>query len=73
MGFPAAKTPNFDRLAARSVTFSRAYTAAPWCNPSRTALLTGLRPGTTGVYSHWDDHWRTSPRLTNQETLPQYF
>jgi arylsulfatase A-like enzyme len=73
MGFPAAKTPNFDRLAARSVTFSRAYTAAPWCNPSRTALLTGLRPGTTGVYAHWDDHWRTSPRLTNQETLPQYF
>ena len=73
MGFPAAKTPNFDRLAARSVVFSRAYTAAPWCNPSRTALLTGLRPSTTGVYAHWDDHWRASPRLASHETLPQYF
>jgi arylsulfatase A-like enzyme len=73
MGFPAAKTPNFDRLAERSVVFSRAYTAAPWCNPSRTALLTGLRPSTTGVYAHWDDHWRTSPRLASHETLPQYF
>jgi len=73
MGFPAAKTPNLDRLAARSVTFSRAYAPAPWCNPSRTALLTGLRPSTTGIYAHWDDHWRGSPKLANHATLPQYF
>ena len=73
MGFPAAKTPNLDRLAARSVTFSRAYTAAPWCQPSRTALLTGLRPSTTGVYAHWDDPWRASPKLAKHATLPQYF
>jgi arylsulfatase A-like enzyme len=73
MGFPAAKTPNLDRLAARSVTFSRAYTSAPWCQPSRTALLTGLRPSATGVYAHWDDPWRASPKLAKHETLPQYF
>ncbi|HEX5175950.1 MAG TPA: sulfatase [Chthoniobacteraceae bacterium] len=44
------KTPNIDRLAAMGVTFTNAHCAAPVCNPSRTALLSGLRPGTTGIY-----------------------
>jgi arylsulfatase A-like enzyme len=51
-------TPNIDRLAARGVRFSRSYCAAPVCNPSRTALLTGMRPGSTGAYDNGDD-WRT--------------
>lgn len=45
-----ALTPNLDRLAARAVTFSRAYCVVPACGPSRTSLLTGLTPGSTGVY-----------------------
>jgi len=49
---PQAKTPNIDRLAKMGVTFTRAYCAAPICNPSRTALLTGKRPGVTGVYDN---------------------
>src|SRR5579863_1163236 len=51
------KTPNIDRLAARGVTFTHAYCAAPVCNPSRAALMSGLRPSTTGVYDNGDD-WR---------------
>src|ERR1043165_2392395 len=43
-----AKTPNIDRLAKMGVTFTRAYCAAPVCNPSRAALMSGLRPGATG-------------------------
>ena len=31
---PGIKTPNFDRLAKRSVNFTRAYCAAPICQPS---------------------------------------
>ncbi|MFM7037241.1 MAG: sulfatase-like hydrolase/transferase [Planctomycetaceae bacterium] len=51
-----AKTPNLDRLAARGVTFSNAHCAAPLCNPSRAALLSGMRPGTTGVYQNSDPY-----------------
>jgi arylsulfatase A-like enzyme len=46
------KTPNLDRLAAMGVTFTNAQCAAPICNPSRAALLSGKRPGTTGIYDN---------------------
>jgi arylsulfatase A-like enzyme len=55
---PQAKTPNLDRLTKMGVSFSRAYCAAPVCNPSRAALMSGLRPYTTGVYENRND-WRT--------------
>jgi arylsulfatase A-like enzyme len=51
-------TPNIDRLAARGVWFTHSYCAAPVCNPSRAALMSGLRPSTTGVYENNND-WRT--------------
>lgn len=49
---PQTKTPNIDRLAAMGVTFHNAQCAAPVCNPSRAALLSGKRPGTTGIYDN---------------------
>src|SRR5262249_22442067 len=67
---PDVKTPNMDRLAARGVLFTRAYCAAPACNPSRTALLCGVRPSTSGVY-HNDQPWR--PVLKDAVTLTQHF
>jgi arylsulfatase A-like enzyme len=69
-GYPGVRTPNIDRLARRGALFSDAHCAAPLCNPSRTALLTGLRPSTTGIYNN-DQWWR--PALPNVVTLPQYF
>lgn len=69
-GHPDAKTPNLDRLAQRSVKFTRAYCAAPACNPSRAALLSGLRPSTTGVYLN-SQPWR--PAMPNAITLPEHF
>ena len=51
-GHPQAKTPNIDALAARGVNFTRAYCASPVCNPSRTALMTGLRSSSSGVYNN---------------------
>ena len=47
-GHPQVKTPNMDRLAER-VLPSPTPTAITPCNPSRTSLLTGKRPSTTGI------------------------
>ena len=44
-------TPNFDRLASRSVIFDNVFAQIAVCNPSRDSLLTGLRPDTVGTYS----------------------
>ncbi|MBE0658161.1 MAG: sulfatase-like hydrolase/transferase [Bryobacteraceae bacterium] len=40
-GCPDIRTPNLDKLAAEGVKFTRFYSNAPECTPSRTALLTG--------------------------------
>ncbi|MDP6448094.1 MAG: sulfatase-like hydrolase/transferase, partial [Pirellulaceae bacterium] len=63
-------TPHIDRLAERGMLFENAHCAAPVCNPSRTAVLTGLRPTSSGVYDNgrW---WR--PALPDVVTLPEYF
>lgn len=58
-GHPQAKTLNLDKLAARGMTFLNAHCAAPICNPSRTAMFSGQRPTTTGVYDNqqtWMPH-----------------
>ncbi len=71
-GHPQAQTPNIDGLARQGVLFSNAHCAAPLCNPSRTALLFGKRPTTTGVVGNMDD-WRKFDSLKNSESLPQFF
>ena len=43
------RTPNLDRLAARGVRFTAAYTPNPVCSPARASLMTGLLPHNHGV------------------------
>jgi arylsulfatase A-like enzyme len=71
-GHPLAKTPHLDRLAQRGTTFVNAHCQAPLCNPSRTSLMLGLRPTTTGVYglAPW---FRTLDDWKDRVTLPQHF
>ena len=73
--YSGTKTPNLDRLAARGVLFQNAHCQAPLCGPSRTSLMTGLRPSTTGIYGMIDDN---NIREDNEVTadivfLPEYF
>jgi arylsulfatase A-like enzyme len=71
-GHPQAKTPNIDHLAEMGVLFTNAHCAAPACGPSRSALLTGLRPSTTGNYKNRNSFVKN--RLLNDAiTLPEYF
>jgi arylsulfatase A-like enzyme len=70
-GHPQVKTPHMDRLARRGVLFTNAHCQAPLCNPSRTSLLTGRRPSSTGVYA-LNPWFRTAAPLKDLVTLPQY-
>jgi arylsulfatase A-like enzyme len=67
---PQTKTPNLDRLAKMGVTFSNAHCAAPVCNPSRAALLSGKRPGVTGIY---DNNQPFEQTLKQEESLVTQF
>jgi arylsulfatase A-like enzyme len=53
-GHPIVKTPNLDQLAAKGVRFTRAYCQDGICVPSRTSLMTGLYPRTTGCLDNGD-------------------
>lgn len=69
-GHPQARTPNIDRLAASGVLFTNAHCAAPACNPSRTAIMTGISPHKSGMY---DNRQKMREILPNNELLPRFF
>ena len=64
------KSPNIDRLAARGTVFNHAYCSQAVCSPSRTAIMTGLRPDTTKV---WDLNTHFRVAQPDCITLPQHF
>ena len=68
-GHPEVKTPNIDRLARRGLLFANAHCAAPVCNPSRVATLTGRRPSTTGIYDNSAVWHEVMPGVA---TIPQH-
>lgn len=71
-GHPQARTPNMDRLAMSGMRFTNAHTAYALCNPSRTAMLTGMLPAKSGVFGNEQD-WRRSIQILGKPTLPEYF
>ena len=51
-GYPLAKTPVLDRLAAQGVVFERAYAPVPLTLPSHASMLTGLYPPEHGLHNN---------------------
>lgn len=48
-GHPHLKTPHLDRMSAEGITFTRFYSAAAMCSPTRASVYTGRHPYRTGV------------------------
>lgn len=53
-----AVTPNIDRLAQRSLRYANCWSTAPVCAPARTALISGMYPGSIG-----GEHMRSGIRI----------
>ena len=75
---PGIQTPNFERLANRSITFANAHCAAPVCHASRVAIMTGVHPARSGTYRNMfgarGPRWRhESKLLENAVVLSQHF
>ncbi len=49
MGHKIIKTPNIDRLAAQSLTFTHGYVPSSLCCPSLATMITGLYPHQTRI------------------------
>ena len=70
LGHRAAITPHMDQLAEKGYSFTNAHCPAPVCGPSRTAILSGMQPVTSGIY---DNNVKFSRDLPEVTTLPEHF
>lgn len=72
-GTREVSTPHLDKLAAEGVRYSRFYTTAPVCSPSRSAFMTGMYQTTIGAHhhrSHRDDGY---PLPSGVRLLTEWF
>ena len=66
LGNPYIKTPNIDKFVSEGVTFTRAYTQAPVCTPSRSCFLTGRYPRTTKAFYNGNDNYSKDEKLVTK-------
>tara|TARA_R110002049_G_scaffold4601_5_gene32210 strand:+ start:293557 stop:294999 length:1443 start_codon:yes stop_codon:yes gene_type:complete len=64
------RTPHIDAMASDGLKFTRFYSAAPVCSPTRGSCLTGRHPYRYGVYSANTGHMKTD-EITLPELLQQ--
>lgn len=63
-GAKEVNTPNLDQLAQSGERYTRLFTTAPVCSPSRSALMTGMYQTSIGAHQH-----RTAPK--DKQPLPE--
>ena len=51
-GYPQAKTPHMDALAADGTLFTNAYATTASCSASRSVIMTGMHNHANGHYGH---------------------
>ena len=72
-GNPQVQTPHLDRFnASGGMVMFDAHSSSTVCGPSRSSLLTGKYPHTTGVYGN-KNNLRKAEKTKDLLTLPQYF
>ena len=71
-GNAQARTPHMDTLASKGIVFTNAHCAAPCCGPSRSAIMSGIRPSTSGNYIN-KNSLTHNPILNNAVLLPEFF
>lgn len=75
-GLDISQTPNLNRLASMSMTFTNAHCASPACAPSRIAIMTGVHPAKSDIMKNKGGDgpfWRNVPVLSTVPTLEQFF
>ncbi|MCC9657121.1 sulfatase family protein [Rhodopirellula halodulae] len=73
MGHPHIETPNLDRLAKESLTFTRGYSPVSLCRPSLATIISGLYPHQHGIVGNdppWPGMEQGVKRPAHQQ--PQY-
>lgn len=68
-GAPLVQTPHLDALAARGVRYTRAFTTAPVCSASRSAIMTGMYQTSIGAHHHRTWQWNKRPLPAGARTL----
>jgi len=67
------RTPNLDRLAARGVRMTQAFTTCPVCSPARASFFTGRMPSQHGIHD-WLEETKcalTHPGLRGQTLISE--
>lgn len=66
------KMPNLNKLASESVVFKKAYVTQPVCTPSRSSVMTGLWPHTSGLLTNNIPLPKNTPCLNQLINDPDY-
>jgi arylsulfatase A-like enzyme len=72
-GTPLVSTPHLDKLAARGVRYTHAFTTAPVCSASRSAIMTGMYQTSIGAHQHRTWQWNKKPLPAGVRPLTDYF